>query len=231
MAASMELRPYQSEAKDKIFESWDSGVKRTLLVLPTGCGKTIVFSKVAEECVRHGDRVLILAHRGELLDQAADKIQKSTGLGCAVEKADQSCIGSWFRIVVGSVQTLMREKRLNQFPPDYFRTIIVDEAHHCISQSYQNVLQHFSESKVLGVTATPDRGDMRNLGEYFENLSYEYTLPDAIKSGYLCRIKAMTIPLRIDISAVGTQAGDFKAADIGSALDPYLEQIAAEMGK
>ena len=231
MAASMELRPYQSEAKDKIFESWDSGVKRTLLVLPTGCGKTIVFSKVAEECVRHGDRVLILAHRGELLDQAADKIQKSTGLGCAVEKADQSCIGSWFRIVVGSVQTLMREKRLNQFPPDYFRTIIVDEAHHCISQSYQNVLQHFSESKVLGVTATPDRGDMRNLGEYFENLSYEYTLPDAIKSGYLCRIKAMTIPLRIDISAVGTQAGDFKAADIGSALDPYLEQIAAEMEK
>ena len=231
MAASMELRPYQSEAKEKIFESWDSGVKRTLLVLPTGCGKTIVFSKVAEECVRHGDRVLILAHRGELLDQAADKIQKSTGLGCAVEKADQSCIGSWFRIVVGSVQTLMREKRLSQFPPDYFRTIIVDEAHHCISQSYQNVLQHFSESKVLGVTATPDRGDMRNLGEYFENLSYEYTLPDAIKSGYLCRIKAMTIPLRIDISAVGTQAGDFKAADIGSALDPYLEQIAAEMEK
>ena len=63
MAASMELRPYQSEAKDKIFESWDSGVKRTLLVLPTGCGKTIVFSKVAEECVRHGDRVLILAGR------------------------------------------------------------------------------------------------------------------------------------------------------------------------
>ena len=229
MGASMELRPYQIAAKDAIFESWDSGVKRTLLVLPTGCGKTIVFSKVAEECVRHGDRVLILAHRGELLDQAADKIQKSTGLGCAVEKADQSCIGSWFRIVVGSVQTLMREKRLNQFPPDYFRTIIVDEAHHCISQSYQNVLQHFAESKVLGVTATPDRGDMRNLGEYFENLSYEYTLPEAIKSGYLCRIKAMTIPLRIDISAVGTQAGDFKAGDIGSALDPYLEQIAAEM--
>lgn len=231
MGTSMELRPYQTAAKDAIFESWDSGVKRTLLVLPTGCGKTIVFSKVAEECVRHGDRVLILAHRGELLDQAADKIQKSTGLGCAVEKAEQSCFGSWFRIVVGSVQTLMREKRLNQFPEDYFGTIIVDEAHHCISQSYQNVLQYFDNAKVLGVTATPDRGDMRNLGEYFENLSYEYTLPEAIKSGYLCSIKAMTIPLKIDLSSVGVQAGDFKVGDIGSALDPYLKQIATEMEK
>ena len=226
---AMDLRPYQEEARSAIFESWDSGVMKTLLVLPTGTGKTIVFSKVAEECVRHGDRVLILAHRGELLDQAADKIQKSTGLGCAVEKADQTCLGSWFRIVVGSVQSLMRESRLAQFPSDYFRTIIVDEAHHCLSDSYQRVLGYFSESKVLGVTATPDRGDMRNLGEFFENLSYEYTLPKAIKEGYLCPIKAVTIPLEIDMSTVAIQAGDFRASDIDSALDPYLEKIADEM--
>lgn len=70
----MELRPYQKEAKEAIFEQWDSGVLKTLLVLPTGCGKTVVFAKVTEECVRKGDRVLILAHRGELLDQAADAL-------------------------------------------------------------------------------------------------------------------------------------------------------------
>ena len=70
----MELRPYQQEAKDAIFDQWASGVNKTLLVLPTGCGKTIVFAKVTEDCVRNGDRVLILAHRGELLEQAADKI-------------------------------------------------------------------------------------------------------------------------------------------------------------
>ena len=104
----MELRPYQQEARESIFEQWDSGVKKTLLVLPTGCGKTIVFAKVTEDCVRHGDRVLIMAHRSELLEQAADKIHQSTGLGCAVEKAEESCKGSWFRVVVGSVQTLMR---------------------------------------------------------------------------------------------------------------------------
>lgn len=227
----MELRPYQKEAKEAIFEQWDSGVLKTLLVLPTGCGKTVVFAKVTEECVRKGDRVLILAHRGELLDQAADKLMKTTGLGCALEKAESSCQGSWFRVVVGSVQTLMREKRLGGFPADYFNTIIIDEAHHCISDSYQRVLQHFPEAQVLGVTATPDRGDMRNLGVYFESLAYEYTLPKAIKEGYLSPIKALTIPLKIDMSNVSVQAGDFKASEIGTALDPYLEGIAQEMQK
>lgn len=227
----MELRPYQQEAKDAIFDAWDGGTSKTLLVLPTGCGKTIVFAKVAEECVRRGCRVLILAHRGELLEQAADKIHKSTGLGCAVEKAENTCLGSWYRIVVGSVQSLMREKRLGQFPEDYFDTIIIDEAHHCISDSYQKVLQHFPKANVLGVTATPDRGDMRNLGAYFATKAYEYTLPKAIKEGYLTPIKALTIPLKIDMSGVGVQAGDFKASDIGSALDPYLQGIAKEMEK
>lgn len=227
----MELRPYQQEAKEAVFEQWDNGIRKTLLVLPTGCGKTIVFAKITEDCVRKGERVLILAHRGELLDQAADKLKKTTGLNSAVEKAESSCLGSWFRVVVGSVQTLMREKRLGQFPEDYFNTIIIDEAHHCISDSYQKVLKHFPDAHVLGVTATPDRGDMRNLGQYFESLAYEYPLPKAIKEGYLTPIKALTIPLKIDMSGVSVQAGDFKASDIGTALDPYLEGIAQEMQK
>lgn len=227
----MELRPYQEEAKGSIFEEWDKGVLKTLLVLPTGCGKTVVFAKVAEDCVRRGDRVLILAHRGELLEQAADKIAKVTGLGCATEKADQSCLGSWFRITVGSVQTLMREKRLGQFPAGYFNTIIIDEAHHCISDSYQKILQHFGSAHVLGVTATPDRGDMQNLGQVFDSLAYEYTLPKAIREGYLSPIKALTIPLQLDLSGVSMQSGDFKAGDIATALDPYLYQIADEMEK
>lgn len=227
----MELRPYQQESKEAIFHEWDKGVKKTLLVLPTGTGKTIVFSKVAEECVKNGDRVLILAHRGELLDQASDKINKSTGLMCATEKAEETCLGSWFRIVVGSVQSLMRETRLKKFKNDYFDTIIVDEAHHCLSDGYQRVLGYFNESKVLGVTATPDRGDMRNLGEFFESLAYEYTLPKAIKSGYLVPIKALTLPLKMDLSSVGVQSGDLKVSDLGNVLDPYLIQIAEEMKK
>lgn len=230
MNKKMELRPYQQEAKDSIFEQWES-VDKTLLVLPTGCGKTIVFAKVAEECVRRGKRVLIMAHRGELLEQASDKIYKTTGLRCAVEKAEETCLGSWFRITVGSVQSLQCEKRLSRFPDDYFDAIIIDEAHHCISDGYQKVLKYFSDAKVLGVTATPDRGDMQNLGQYFETLAYEYTLPKAIREGYLSPIKALTIPLKLDLSGVGIQAGDFKSGEIATALDPYLEQIASEMEK
>lgn len=227
----MELRPYQETARQKVQEEWENGKKRTLLVLPTGTGKTIVFSKIIEDRVRKGERVLVIAHRGELLEQASDKLYKSTGLKTATEKAEQTSLGSFYRVVVGSVQTMQREKRLNQFPPEYFDTIVIDEAHHAISDGYQRVLHHFEDANVLGVTATPDRGDMRNLGSYFESLAYEYGLAEAIKSGYLSPIKALTIPLKLDLSNVKQQAGDFSTKDLGTALDPYLEQIAEEMKK
>ena len=77
----MKLRTYQKEAVQAIQKQWEEGYCKTLLVLPTGCGKTIVFAKVTEECVREGKRVLILAHRGELLEQAADKLFETTGIG------------------------------------------------------------------------------------------------------------------------------------------------------
>ena len=229
MALPMKLRPYQTEAVQAILSEWEGGRRKTLLVLPTGTGKTIVFSAVIADSVQRGWRVLVLAHRGELLEQAADKLRRSTGLMCATEKADETAAGSWYRVVVGSVQTLMRPQRLERFGPGYFDAIVIDEAHHCLADSYQRVLEHFLEARVLGVTATPDRSDMRNLGQYFESLAYEYTLPKAIREGYLSPIRALTIPLELDISQVGVSAGDFKAGELGSALDPYLEQIAQEM--
>jgi superfamily II DNA or RNA helicase len=207
---------------------------------------------VAADQVRAGDRVLILAHRGELLEQAADKLQRSTGLVSAVEKAESTCLDSWFRVVVGSVQTLQRTARLERFPHDYFGTIIIDEAHMLTRESFnallktleepppratfilatteaRRILDYFEGARVLGVTATPDRGDMRNLGDVFDSLAFEYKLTDAIKEGYLCRILAQTVPLQLDISSVTLSGGDYAVADLGTALDPYLEQIAAEM--
>ena len=229
--SAMTLRPYQQGAREKVHAEWEAGRLRTLTVLPTGTGKTIVFSAVAEDQVRAGDRVLILAHRGELLDQAAEKLKKSTGLGCAVEKAESSCLNSWYRVTVGSVQSLQRPQRLEKFPHDYFGTIIIDEAHHAITDGYRRILDWFVGARVLGVTATPDRGDMRNLGEVFDSLAYEYKLTDAIRDGYLCRILAQTIPLKLDISTVGMSGGDYSVGELGSALDPYLDQIAAEMSE
>lgn len=227
----MDLRPYQQEAVAAVEREWRGGHRKTLLVLPTGTGKTIVFAHVAKDCVCAGKKVLVLAHRDELLTQAQDKIAAATGLGCAREKGQETSQGSFFRITVGSVQTLMRPQRLAQFAPDEFGTIIVDEAHHVLADSYLRVLEHFPDADVLGVTATPERQNIHNLGEYFDSLAYEYSLPQAIHDGYLCKIKALTIPLNINISGVKMSSGDYSAGQLGEALDPYLEQIAAEMEK
>ena len=114
---------------------------------------------------------------------------------------------------------------------DYFTDIIVDEAHHCLSDSYQRVLEHFPAANVLGVTATPDRGDQRDLGQFFDSKAYEYSMTQAIRDGYLCPIKAQMIPLKLDIRNVGISSGDFSAGEIGYALAPYLDQIVLEMTK
>lgn len=224
-----ELRPYQAEAKQAILSAWDEGYRKTLLVLPTGCGKTVVFSSVTENQVNKGHRVLIMAHRGELLDQAADKLKEASGLDSVLEKAESSCLDSFLPVTVGSVQSLAQEKRLARFPNDYFQDIIVDEAHHCLSDSYRRILDHFPTANILGVTATPDRGDMKNLGEFFDSKAYEYSMTEAIREGYLCPIKAQMIPLELDIADVGISSGDFSAGEIGHALEPYLQQIAVEM--
>lgn len=225
----MELREYQKSAVRAIIGEWDSGIDKTLLVLPTGTGKTIVFSNVIGEMNMRGKMGLVLAHREELLAQAADKLARVTGLECAREKAEDTALGAWSRVTVGSVQTLMRQNRLERFPKTYYDYIIIDEAHHALSDSYRRILAYFDAAKVLGVTATPDRGDMRDLGEVFESKAYEYYLPQAIKDGYLCKIKALTLPLQIDLAGVGVQAGDFKASDIDGAIGPYLSAIAKEM--
>jgi len=225
----MQLRPYQNEAVEAVIGEWDKGRRRTLLVLPTGTGKTVVFAKVAERVAMQGKRTLVLAHRGELLDQARDKIGKVTGLACSVERAEETSIGSWESVTVGSVQTMMRDSRLSAMDPDRFGAIVVDEAHHTASESYRKVLDYFTGANVLGVTATPDRADRKDLGTVFDSLAYEYTLPAAIREGYLCPIQAQMIPLNIDISSVSTQSGDYAVGELGDALEPYLEAIADEM--
>ena len=225
----MVLRPYQNEAVSAIQNEWKEGHQKTLLVLPTGTGKTVVFSKVVEEETKDGSNALILAHRGELLDQASEKLLETSGLDSALEKAESSSIGSKKRVTVASVQTLSQEKRLTAFAKNHFKTIVVDEAHHSMSDTYQRILTHFDGANVLGVTATPDRSDQKSLGKYFDSKAYEYSLHQAIREGHLSPVKAQMIPLELDIHNVSMSNGDYAVGEIGNALEPYLNQIALEM--
>ena len=225
----MELRKYQMEAKNAVLKEWESGNKKTLIVLPTGTGKTIVFSSIVEEMVKQNHRVLILAHRAELLTQAADKLKTLTGLDAVLEKRDSHSANSFSPVTLGSVQTLQQKRRLAEFPKNYFQDIIVDEAHHSLAKSYQNIFEHFSDANILGVTATPSRGDKKILTKWFDSIAYEYSMRQAIVEKYLVPIKAQLIPLKLDISTVRINNGDYAANEVGSALEPYLREIAGQV--
>lgn len=222
-AEPMRLRAYQAKALEDI-ELGFQEFQRQLGVFPTGAGKTIMFSKLA--AARQPGRTLILAHREELICQAVDKLRSATGIEAQVEMGD-SRASLDAPVVVASVQTLMREKRRERWPVDHFDLVVVDEAHHALADSYLGTLDHFDgHAQVLGVTATPDRGDKKNLGRYFENIACEVTLLDLIHQGWLSPIRVKTVPLQVDLSGVKTTAGDYSTEDLGHALEPYLERIA-----
>lgn len=221
----MKLYPFQQRARESVHEYWKR-FDRVLIVQPTGTGKTITFSAIAADAIADGGRTLILAHRDELIRQAADKLYRSTGLASAIEKADECAADCMERVVVGSVQTLLNPLRRDALGT--FSHIIVDEAHHVLSDSYLTVLNHWPRAKVLGVTATPDRGDMRNLGQFFEAKAFEYKLTQAVADGYLCKLKSLTCPLTIDLNQVKIN-GDVQAQSLGEALEPYLPAIAKEI--
>lgn len=214
MSSLIDLRPYQKEAVAAINEKWNEW-DRELLVLPTGTGKTVVFNTIAHS--RTG-RTLILAHTDELIEQARDKYNRMFNDVPGKIKASVSDIR---RVTVGSVQTMCRRNYENAFD-----TVIVDEAHHAISPSYQTILKQMPVAKVLGVTATPDRGDKKSLARYFDGIAYEYQLKTAIQDGYLCPIMAKTVPLEIDMNAVKISVGDFEVNSVAATLEPYLPQIA-----
>jgi superfamily II DNA or RNA helicase len=216
----LQPRPYQQLCLDNIVKGFDE-FDRQLLVLPTGGGKTIVFSWLAKLFLPR--RTLILCHREELIDQAIAKLHASTGIVAGKEKAEFEA-SRRDDVVVASVQTMIR--RFDKWPSDHFGLVVADEAHHAISDSWQSVLNHFVSAKILGVTATPDRGDKRNLGKYFQNVAHEVPLFDLINQQFLCPIAIKSVPLEINLSGIKQVAGDYDANGLDSALSPYFDSIA-----
>jgi len=214
------LRPYQVSAFDGIKRELKTN-RSTLLVMPTGCGKTRVFVQAAiewpfvESAV--SKRVLVLAHRDELLQQARTKLGDATGELIGLEQSDYYA-GSE-RIVVSSIQTLSRENRLTRWRPNDFGLIIFDEAHHCPSPTWQRVYKYFSEAKSIGVTATPDRADETAMGTVFESVAYVYEIADAMKDGWLCPIVVRQVHVNeIDLSHCKEVAGDLSPAELDAIM-------------
>lgn len=195
------------------------GVTRQLVVLPTGAGKTVLFAHLP--IVRENSLpMLVLAHRSELLYQAKDKIESmNPDLSVAIEKAESKAGRT--DVVVASVQTLGRgnSDRIEEFESDYFKTIIVDEAHHAAANSYQKILNYFNNQYTLGVTATPQRSDSVRLIDTFDEIVYYKSIQDLINDGWLCPLIGYRVKTETDISNVEIVNGDYKQEQLAEAID------------
>ena len=233
----MILRPYQSAAADAIFKEWEDN-DSTLVVLPTGGGKTILFADVIRRVFPR--RALVIAHREELIFQARDKIQRVTGLQADVEMGEYTADGSLFdssRVVVSTIQTQCSGGdgggRMAKFDPQRFGVLIIDEAHHATSPTYRRVIDYYRTNptlKVLGVTATPDRADEEALGQVFQSVAYDYEVQDAIHDGWLVPIQQQMVHVEgLDYSSIRTTAGDLNGGDLAAVMEAEknLQQMAS----
>lgn len=225
-----ELRGYQSEAVDAVFDKWKTD-KNTLLVLPTGTGKTTVIAAIAERVVQGGGRFMFCAHTTELCQQAGREIEAFTGIPCAIEKASETAQDALSPITIASIQSIGQSRRMQRFSPSHYDVVGVDEGHRVLGGMYRRVFNYFDGAKGLGCTATPDRTDKQALSQVFDSIAYEYRLTDAIKDGYLVPIKAQQMPLTIDLSKVRMKHGDWDENDLDDAIRPHLEAIAREVCK
>ena len=235
MVSTSRLRPYQVEAVEGIETAW-ARHGSTLVVAATGTGKTQIFAHVIRERLSLG-RAIVIAHREELIEQAAHRVAEIAECHVDIEMADRRAgdgtMWGGAPLVVASIQSLNSRDRLQRFDPDEYATLVVDEAHHATADAYRRVIEYFRRNpnlKLLGVTATPDRKDEEALGQIFTSVAYDYEIIDAVIDGWLVRPLCRTVKLAgLDLSGVRTTAGDFNGRDLESAMraNENLEAIAA----
>lgn len=219
------LRPYQEECIQAVADSFNTN-QSCLVVMATGLGKTVTAAEVLKQ---RGGRSLWVAHRSELVEQAASTIGRLTGIAPQIEMAEQQArmeLGGG-GCIVGSVQTLNAKRngkpRMARFNASYFNTLVTDEAHHAVASTWMNVAKHFCGNenlRHLGLTATPDRGDEAALGQVYDHCAYRYDIQDGVKDGWLVPILIQRIYLdEIDLSYVGKVAGDFNQGELAYAME------------
>ena len=236
----MKLRPYQEKAVEGIAEKLSAN-RSTVAVLATGLGKTVIFAKAIELGLRMpGRRAIVLAHREELIHQAAAKVEAVTGIKPDIEMGDYRAVEDGFTrspVLVSSIQTQNagrgEHRRMHRFRNDHPWMVVVDECHHAVSTSYMRVIDHYManpQSRLLGVTATPDRLDNKALGRVFDTVAFEYDVADGIRDGWLVPIKQRFVTCdHLDLSSARTSGGDFQLNDLEEALEKSLQEMVVPM--
>lgn len=220
-------RDYAKDARIAIFKEWETK-RSTGVEMATGTGKTVLFTFVIKH--RQPGRALVLAHRNELIVQAANTIRENTGLDVEIEKAELYASTSLFHktpVVVSSIQTQCSgprdARRYKRFRPDDFSTIIVDELHHATCPTWKEVIDYYMQNpntKLLGVTATGDRSDGKGLGDIIESVAFKYGIEDAIRDGWLVDIVQHYVRVNgLDFSHIRTTAGDLNEGDLAKVME------------
>jgi superfamily II DNA or RNA helicase len=220
------LRPYQSHCLDAVRDAYRRGIRRQLVCLPTGTGKTVVFSQLPR-FFKMKHRMLVLAHREELLEQARDKMTRANPeLRVDVEQGARRARAD-ANVVIASVPTLGRERssRLLSLPRDEFFLFVVDEAHHAINATYRRILEHFgvfepnTKRLLVGFTATPKRGDGQGLDRVFQEIVFSRDLPEMVKAGFLAPLAGWRVETDVDLSSVKTRMGDYVVSQLSEAVN------------
>lgn len=220
MSESIRLRDYQVECLESVLTEFSKGISRQLVVLPTGSGKTILMAAIAKN---FNKKTLLLAHREELINQAVEKFKlfwPDVEIGICM--ADQDEISP--QVVVGSIQSCSRQRRLDRLKEKGFELLMIDEAHHSASDSYQSVINALgfdrsSQKLLLGVTATPQRSDKLGLGDTFTHVTFSRSISTMMKAGYLSPIVGRKILTNFAFEKISSNNGDFAINDLSEAVN------------
>lgn len=248
-SVSMTLRPYQEECINTCLEEFAKGITRQAVSLPVGSGKTVVFANLISrlpEIGPGGKKVLVLAHREELLAQAQRQIQRyAPHLQVSIERGKYSCDHENDNVIIASVPTLGRNLtngRLQRFDPHQFKAIIIDEAHHAVAESYMRIMKHFGVEPIApgqeqhsdlgtvvpakqpallvwGCSATFSRNDDLALGTLFEKIVYHLDISRLMQEGWLCRAEFREIYTKVDLEQVKVRKGDFDSSQLNLAIN------------
>lgn len=218
----LNLRDYQTETLHAVLKAWSNKVERPVVLLPTGAGKTVIFSHLANERLSDdpSGKVLILVHRDELVRQTVNKVKTiAPHLKCGVVKADENEVNA--DVIVASVQTLCRTHRMEQI--EEVHTIIVDECHHAVADSYLDILHYFGSFQgvaTVGFTATLARGDAKGLGGVWTEIVYRKTVEWMIAHGYLVDVRAKTVEVKdLNLAGLSMVGGDFGVGGLAKAME------------